>query len=157
MDLFEVLEKRKTVREFSKKLMTYKTLHKLFKVFDQIPTAGNLKAFKVMVVEGTEDKERLRVAALDQESITNAPSVIIFFANPKVSIVKYGERGQLYSIQDATIAACTFQLACTASGVASNWIGAFQNYEVLNALRKGRDLVPVCIMPIGYEKRGKTK
>lgn len=77
--------------------------------------------------------------------------MLVFCASSELSRCKYGERGKfLYCIQDATIAASYAQLAATAQGLASCWVGAFDEAAVAAVLRAPRRLRPVVIMPIGY-------
>jgi nitroreductase len=53
-------------------------------------------------------------------------------------------------VQDATIACAYAQLAATALGLATVWIGAFDEAAVRRAIDVGDDLRPVAILPIGY-------
>jgi nitroreductase len=56
----------------------------------------------------------------------------------------------LYCLQDATIA-CTFaHLAAVALGLASVWVGAFDDEGVRQAIGVGDNLLPVAILSIGY-------
>jgi len=60
-----------------------------------------------------------------------------------------GNRGkQLLSVQDATIAASYSQLAATALGLSSVWVGHFKEKAVAEILKT--KLRPVVILPIGY-------
>ena len=90
-------------------------------------------------------------AALEQTFMAQAPVVLVFCANPARSSRRYGQRGvRLYSIQDATIA-CTFSmLAATELGLATVWIGAFDDDAVRQAIRLPDALLPVAMLPIGY-------
>jgi len=56
----------------------------------------------------------------------------------------------LYCVQDATIA-CTFAiLAATALGLASVWVGAFDEDDVRRAIGAPPTHRPVAMLPIGY-------
>jgi nitroreductase len=78
-----------------------------------------------------EALRRLTRAALDQASIAQAPLALVFCAQPERSAQKCGQRGRtLFSVQDATIACAYAQLAATALGLASAWIGAFDESRV---------------------------
>lgn len=113
-----------------------------------------MQAYEIFVVESREEKEALADAALGQTSISDAPVVLVFAANPRRSAAKYGERGtELYCIQDATIAAAYTQLAATALGLGSVWIGAFDEEEMRRAIGVPQGLRPVAIIPIGYPAR----
>jgi nitroreductase len=56
----------------------------------------------------------------------------------------------LYSVQDATIA-CTFaMLAASALGLASVWVGAFDEDQVSRVISAPEEQRPVAMLPIGY-------
>ena len=70
---------------------------------------------------------------------------------PARSAMKYGRRGQdLYALQDATIAGAYAQLAATALGLGSTWVGAFHEEAVRRAVGIPAVEIPVAILPIGY-------
>jgi len=108
-------------------------------------------------VKNKENKEAVADAAFNQDFIAEAPIVLILCANQDRSAVRYGARGRdLYSIQDATIAASYAQLASTALGLGSVWIGAFDEFAVKKIISADK---PIAIIPIGYpdEKAEETK
>jgi hypothetical protein len=77
--------------------------------------------------------------------------VLVFYAIPEGSERKHGQRGAaLYCVRDATIAACYAQIAGTAQGLASRWVGAFDEAAPATALNALRQLRSVALMPIGY-------
>jgi nitroreductase len=99
------------------------------------------------LVEDSKKKEKLVKVTYGQEYV-NSSLVLVFCSNPK-RIKFMGIRGKnLLSVQDATIAASYAQLAATALGLSSVWIGHFQEKAVANILRT--KLRPVAIIPIGY-------
>lgn len=72
---------------------------------------------------------------------------LVFCSDPK-RIKFMGNRGKsLLSVQDATIAASYAQLAATALGLSSVWIGHFKEKKVAEILKT--KLRPVVILPIG--------
>lgn len=148
MDFFEVLSRRHSVREFSDRNITDSELNKVLNAADAAPSAGNLQAYEIVIIRDQQHKVALARAAYGQDFIAGAPVILVFCADPRKSAAKYGRRGsELFCIQDATIAATYAQLAATALGLATVWIGAFD--ETLVAKIVG-GLKPVCILPIGY-------
>jgi nitroreductase len=104
----------------------------------------------VYTVTDSETKQKLSKAALGQESLIQAPISLVFCAVPTRS-KKYGKRGEtLYCIQDATIATAYAQLAATALGLATCWVGAFDESEVIKTLKLPLGHRPIAILPIGY-------
>jgi nitroreductase len=149
MEFFDVVDKRHSIRAYKDKEVEEEKLRKILETANKAPSAGNLQAYEIFVVKDQNKRKALAEAAFSQDFIVDAPVVLVFCSNPTRSSWK-GKRGGLYSLQDATIAACYAQLAVTALGLSSCWVGAFSEEEVLKILGSPKGLVPICIMPIGY-------
>ncbi|MGB9703328.1 MAG: nitroreductase family protein [Candidatus Micrarchaeales archaeon] len=150
MEFFEVLKKRHSIRVFQKREIEKEKILEIMNAINSAPSAGNLQSYKVFIVRDEKKKEKLVEASFGQEFIAQAPVVFVFCALQKEN--KYGERGKrLYSLQDATIAAAYSQLAATALGLGSVWVGAFDENKVLEILGNPKDLLPIAIIPIGYK------
>lgn len=151
MDFFEVVKERRSIRTFAATPIEPEKLQTVLEAANLAPSAGNLQAYEIYMVTQPRKREALAQAAGDQEYVARAPVVLVFCAHPARSTPKYGERGaRLYSLQDATIA-CTFaMLAATASGLASVWIGAFDDEAVRQTMSMPKGIVPVAILPVGY-------
>ncbi|MCI0503646.1 nitroreductase family protein [Candidatus Micrarchaeota archaeon] len=151
MDFFETLDKRRSVRAFSDKPVDAPAAKKLLDAIMLAPSAGGLQAYKIYLVRDKSTLDALGLAANGQDCVANAPLALVFTADQKRSASKYDERGfELYSIQDATIAAAYSQLAATALGLGSVWVGGFDPLEVSRLVRAGPYEVPVAIIPIGH-------
>ena len=111
------------------------------------PSAKGLQNFKIFVVEDIKKKEKLVKATHDQEYVNS--SLVLVFCTDSKKIKFMGARGEkLLAVQDATIAASYAQLAATALGLSSVWVGHFKEREVAKVLKT--KLRPVVILPIGY-------
>ncbi|MFH1394308.1 MAG: nitroreductase family protein [Candidatus Micrarchaeota archaeon] len=151
MEFYETLDRRHSVRSFQGKEVENEKLGRILKAANCAPSAGNLQAYRIYAVSGGEKREELMMACMGQECVLQAPVLLIFVASQQESAAKYGERGaQLYSIQDATIAAAYAQLAAAAEGLGSVWVGAFDPLEVARLIDAESYEVPVAVLPIGY-------
>ena len=151
MEFYSVLKARHSVRTFEKKELSKEAVEKLIGSFLLSPSAGNLQSYKVYYTKNPALKKNLSGAALGQEFIAEAPVVFVFCADKQHAATKYAERGyELYSIQDATIAASYLQLAAAAEGLGSVWVGAFDPLEVSRLVNAEPYAVPVAIIPVGY-------
>jgi len=149
MDLFEAFEKRHSIRKFLDKEVEEEKLQRILEACNRAPSAGNLQAYRILIVKDSGKRDALSEMAGGQGAISQAPIVLIFCANPRES-GKYGERGEsLYSIQDATIATTHCLLAATALGLGTVWIGSFDEEKVKEILGL-KELKPVAIIPVGY-------
>jgi nitroreductase len=151
MDLFEAIQKRQSVRAYQSTEIPDEKLEAILSAANQAPSAGNLQAYEIYVTRDRATKRTLAKAAGNQDFLAQAPVVLIMCTHPARSAMRYGARGQrLYCMQDAAIAVAYAQLAATALGLATCWVGAFDAKGVARAVGLPRGLHPVAILPIGY-------
>lgn len=151
MQFFDVIKNRYSIRSFLNKPVEEEKIKKILETINAAPSAGNLQAYRVILVRNQKTKIELTKAALDQDFISQAPVVLVFLADPNQSAPRYGERGRsLYCLQDTTIACAYAQLVATELGLGSCWVGAFDEEAVKKVLRIKENLKPVAILPIGY-------
>ncbi len=151
MDFFEVVRTRKSIRAFAARPIEPEKLQAILEAANRAPSAGNLQAFEIYVITRRATLRALAEASLGQDFVAQAAVALAFCAHPELSFHKYGRRGtSLYSVQDGTIACTHAHLAATALGLASVWVGAFNDDAVRKAIGVGQDLLPIAILPIGY-------
>ncbi len=151
MELFETVNARQSVRAYQAKPVEQEQLEAILTTANRAPSAGNLQGYEILVVRDAATKGSLAKAALNQTSIAQAPIVLVFCADPARAGAKYGGRGEhLYCVQDATVATAYAQLAATALGLATCWIGAFPEAEVAKLLGLRAGLRPVAMLPVGW-------
>jgi nitroreductase len=150
LDFFEVIDRRFSVRSFQSAPVENRQLQAILEAANSAPSAGNLQAFEVVVIRDTGRKRQLAKASLDQSFIAEAPLALVFLANPDRNRAKYGSRGaELYSVQDTTIASTYAQLAATATGLGTCWVGAFNEDKVREIVGAPASWRPVAILPLG--------
>ncbi len=151
MDFFEVVKTRQSIRAYQDKPIEPGQLQQVLDTINCAPSAGNLQGYEVYLVTKRDVMQALARSTSGQDFITQAALALVFCAHPARSVQRYRERGTtLYCVQDATIACAYAQLAVTALGLASVWVGAFNEEAVRGAIGVGSDLRPVAFLPIGY-------
>jgi nitroreductase len=150
-DFFAVLDSRRSVRAFEPREVEEELLRRILRGVRAAPSAGNLQAFRVVVVRDVGRRRELARASLDQQFVAQAPLVLAFFQDQHRSATKYGSRGKgLYSLQDATIACAYAQLVASALGLATCWVGAFNDQAIKRILAAPAGMTPVALLPVGY-------
>lgn len=150
-DVFEVFRERRSVRRYLAKQVPEPLLREVITAATWAPSAGGLQSYHVVVVQQAERRKKLSLAAYDQEVLDKAPVVLVFLTDPDRSRVEYGDRGaNLFSVQDATIAAAYAQLAAEALGLASVWVGLFDEVRALEAIEAHPNHRPVALLALGY-------
>lgn len=150
MEFSEVLSKRKSVRAYLPDKISESDLDKIIQAANSAPSAGNLQSFKVFIVQDKAKRELLSKAAYDQDFVSEAPVCMVFCADPERSASEYGKRGrELYSIQDATIAASFAVLKAVDLGLGTVWVGAFNEFQVKDIIG-ATSVRPVAIVLMGH-------
>ncbi|HLA74718.1 MAG TPA: nitroreductase family protein [Gammaproteobacteria bacterium] len=151
-DFFEIVRYRHSVRKYQTDTpVEHEKLHGILEMACAAPSAGDLQAYRIIVVTDQNLRDALRKAADDQAFIAEAPVCLVFCSDPERSAKKFNERGKtLYALQDATIAATYAQLAIVAAGMASTWVGYFNEAEVSKILNLEKDIIPIAMLSLGY-------
>ncbi len=150
LEFREVIAKRRSVRSFKHQPVEESKLRQIFEAANVAPSAGNLQAYRVHVVRDQAKRKALSEAAYGQSFIAEAPVSLIFCADPERSSQKYGKRGSdLYCLQDATIAGVFAMLAAVDLGLATVWVGDFDETKVKQVLDV-ESMRPVAIFSVGY-------
>ena len=97
-----------------------------------------------------DKRPELSAAALNQESIANAPAVIVITAIYSRTMVKYGQRGEQYVHMEVGSASQNIYLQSVSLGLGTVFIGAFYDDQVQSALGLASEEIPLCLMPVGY-------
>jgi nitroreductase len=153
-DLFRVMSTRRSTRNFdSSRMVEQWQIDKILAAADTAPTAGNFQGFEVFYVKNKEIKKRL-VEAANNQPYVNAPVVLVFCTDPsRVKINFPSEILAKFSLQDATLAAAYSQLAASALGLSTIWIGMLDEEKVKQILQT--TLRPSSILCIGHPQKAR--
>lgn len=152
---------RVSVRSFSSQPIDEETVDFLLKCATTAPSNGNMQPWEFIVVRSKEMKEKLvRCTFLGyhsrggkhQDWIKDASVVIICCANHKRTKARYGEMGYLGSIIDVAAATQNLLVAIANLGLASCWVGGFDEEKLKDYLKIPKEVKPIGVIPIGYPK-----
>lgn len=150
-DLFHVMAQRRSTRKFDSRSVEQWKIDKILAAADTAPTAGNFQGFEVFYINDPKIKEKL-VAAANNQPYVNTPVVLVFCMNPSRVKLEFPQMIlEKFSLQDATLAAAYSQLAASALGLSSIWIGMFDEEKVKQII--GTDLRPSSLLCIGYPRQ----
>lgn len=150
MNLMDALAGRRSVRSYKEEQVSKGLILNLLKAAESAPSAGNLRARRYFVVTNPQMRKVLSMAAYSQRQVETAPHLIVVCADVSRSSGRYGDRGSLFSIQDAAAATMCLLLAAHDLGLGACWTGAFDDQIVQEALNLGKDMLPVAIISIGW-------
>jgi len=150
MDLSDVLKGRRSVRKYKSEPVPNDIVLKLIDAAENAPSAGNLRARKYIAVTRPETRKALAVAAYGQRQIESAPLIVVVCADVDRSSSRYGDRGSLYAIQDATAAAMCLLLEAYDLGLGACWNGAFDDDLARDILDLEEHMLPIALLSIGW-------
>tara|TARA_B100000029_G_scaffold53964_1_gene49002 strand:- start:1071 stop:1715 length:645 start_codon:yes stop_codon:yes gene_type:complete len=147
-EIFNVMATRRSTRKFSKNPVEMWKIDKILAAADTAPTAGNYQGFEIFYVKDEKKKDSL-VKAANNQPYVKTPVVLVFCMNPERIKLDFPKDVILkFSIQDSTLAAAYSQLAASALGLSSIWIGMFDEEKVKEII--GTSLRPTSLLCIGY-------
>ena len=148
-DFRKFLAARVSIREYGSGPVPEEDITYILDCASLAPSAGNREAWDVVVVADPELRWALMQAAYDQSHVENAGILFVVCSNYIRSMSRYGERGILYAVQDATIVCTYMMLAVHARNLAGCWTGAFDEDEIRGILDLPQHIRPVAILAVG--------
>lgn len=155
MDFDGIIESRRSIKSFKKKKADWKQAMYAIDMALKAPMAGNINTFKFIIVENSNTINR--IAELCDQLWINQAGIVVVVCSDNTPLEKlYGERGKIYSRQQAGAAIENLLLKVTDMGLSACWVGAFTD-ELLEQLLKIPEHMRIeAVIPIGYasEKPG---
>lgn len=155
MEFWEVLEKRRSVREFDPdRDVPAEMVDRLLEAATLAPTAGDRQPWHFVVIRDPTVKAAVSRTALRQGFIATAPVTIVVCGEPERSGARKGqEMAELHTVQDTSAAVQNILLAATDAGLASCWVSALREDDLRQKLGLSEVFRPLAIIPIGYAAR----
>lgn len=152
MEFTDVLKRRVSTREYNGKEIEEEKLLKILAAMQLAPTAMHAQSYKFYLKKGQKEiYEIIEEVSGQGERVRGADALIIFFADIKTCEEIFGDDCKdIYSLQDATLAAAYAQLTACDQGLATLWIGAFDEAKVKKICKTEDYLKPVAIIIFGY-------
>lgn len=155
MEFQKLLEKRKSIRNYSNKKVKIDLILKAIEAADKTPCPGNLPVLKFLIIEKPELIEGISEAC-QQRFIRNAKFIVVFCSDNEKIEIMYEERAKKYIQQHSGAAIENFLLKITEMNLASCWVGAFSELIIKKLLKIPKEIEIQAIFPIAY-KNNKIK
>ena len=156
MEFNSAVKKRKSVRDFKRKKPSFKDILEAIDAAIQGPFAGNINNLKFIIIESKDTIKDISNHT-GQKWIEDAPVVIMVASNDDNLENLYGERGRVYSRQQAGAAISTILLRLTDLGLAGCWVGAYADERIKQTLGIPEKFQIEAIIPVGYAQNPKEK
>jgi len=150
MDFDKVIEKRKSVRDFTGKVVSWKDI--LYAVDTAIkgPAAGGDLPLTFLIVEHAENIDKV-AEQCEQDWIKNASIVVLVVSDDKHLENQYGDRGRVYCRQQAGAAINTMLLKLVDLGLGACWVGSYSDAKLRRVFDIPSNKQIEAVIPVGYE------
>lgn len=143
MDVFQAIEKRRSVRTYADKPVPEDLLTKVLEAGRLAPSAKNLQPWHFIVVTDSKKREVLSHGRW-AKFLKDCPVVIVGCGDEELS-------PKWYAV-DVAIAMQQMVLAATAEGLGTCWIGSFDEAEVKSCLGIPGHQRVVAMLALGYPR-----
>ena len=152
MNIYEIIQTRRSVRSFREDLISEETLKKILEAARLAPTAQNDQNFKLVIVQDKEKRQALAKAA-DQRFIAEAPVIIVAVSLDPDDVMDSDV--PTYAM-DLAIVLDHITLAAVEEKLGTCWIGAFSQEETKKVLDIPEKYKIAGMMPLGvpYDEPG---
>ncbi len=151
MEVFDVIKKRRSIRFYTDEAIDEDKLKKLVEAATWAPSAGNIHAWNIVIVQRKGDIELIK--AVSPGMLGNATALMILCADKRKAYGKGGEVGRdVLSKMDIAIAAQNICLEATDLGLGSCIIRSFNQDAVRALLDLPENIAPELVVSLGYPR-----
>ncbi len=151
MEFDDIIKKRRSVRAFKNKTLSWRAVVEAVDAARAIPLAGNNSTVRFLTIMESDKIEKL--AEYAEQTWINQASIVVIVCSDETMLEKmYGERGRIYAHQQAGAAIMTFLYKMVDLGLAGCWVGAYDNRKIRTLFEIPENIQIEAIIPIGYEK-----
>ena len=140
MTVFDAIKNRRSVRKYKDVPVPDEKLARVLEAARIAPSAGNRQEWKFIVVRDKATRERLVDACRGQAFVGQAGSVIVACAT---------DPSRKWHMVDVAIAVDHMTLAAHEAGLATCWIGAYEEDKVKEILGIPSGIKVVVLLPVG--------
>ncbi len=155
MDFYEVIRKRRSYRKYLSEMPSDESISRILEAARLAPTWANMQGMHYIVVKDPEKVELVKKAVGQASKFTEAPMFIVGLISEKGSGM--GGNGVKYFTVDFGICFEHLILAATAEGLATCWIGWFNEKKIKKALEIPEEYRVIGLTPLGFPLKQKEE
>lgn len=147
MDVIEAIEKRRSVRVYQDKPIPEEKLKKILEAARLAPSARNCQDYQLVVVKNEKIRNKIASEATSESFIGAASVIVVAVALDPEYIMPGGIPAHPV---DIAIAVDHMTLVAVEEGLASCWIGAFNQGRIKEILGIPDRYIVVVLLSLGY-------
>ena len=149
MEFDSIIKKRRSVRSFRAKKVDWKLVLTAIDTAIQGPFAGNQNNLRFLIIESSDLIKKIS-SLTRQPWISSAPTLILVCSDDTYLEKLYGQRGQIYSRQQAGAAINTILFKLVDLGLAACWVGEYSDDILKESLKIPQHVEIEAVIAAGY-------
>jgi len=149
MDAIEVILSRRSIRKYKKKAVPKKLIDELLNAAMHAPSACNEQPWHFVIINNREVLNEVPKYHPHSYMIREAPVAIVVCVD-----LNLAEEDKVWWVQDCSAAAENILIAAQAKGLGAVWLGVYPKDDrvkgIQGLLALPQNIIPLCIIPIGY-------
>jgi nitroreductase len=150
MQVLDTIKRRRSVRLYTEQTIEEDKLTKLVEAAIWAPSAGNIYAWNLVIVQRKEDI--MLIKAVSPGMLSNPIALMILCADREKAYNKGGKEWEVLSKMDIAIAAQNICLEATELGLGSCIIRLFNQDAVRGLLDLPENMTPELVVSLGYPR-----
>lgn len=155
MDIQEIILTRRSIRDFTEKPVSEKTIKRLLEAAMYAPSARNYQPWHFIVTKDRERLDRLSEIHPYAGMLQSATAAIMVCADRNL------EPNDRYNAQNAAAATQNILLSAHEAGLGSCWLGVYPREDRMNKissfLQLPDNILPVSLIALGYPAEEKEQ
>jgi len=149
MDAIEVILSRRSIRKYKKKAVPKKLIDELLNAAMHAPSACNEQPWHFVIINNREVLNEVPKYHPHSHMIREAPVAIVVCVDLNLT-----KEDKVWWVQDCSAAAENILIAAQAKGLGAVWLGVYPKDDRVKGtqglLALPQNVIPLCIIPIGY-------
>lgn len=145
MEVFEAIQRRKSVRAFTPTPVPQETIRKILEAARLAPSAMNAQPWHFIVVTDADKRIKISKSGRFARFLKESPVVMVGCGDSKAS--------PEWHVIDVSIAMQNMVLAATGEGLGTCWIGSFDEGQVKELLKIPKHFKVVALLAMGYPRK----
>lgn len=149
MEFRDVLYSRHSTRSFTDRIITKSEIHSMLDAAIHAPNACNMQSWHYYIITDPAVKEKLEREGICAPWVAKAPVIFVICTDAGELINRFGEKGEIFALQDTAAAAENLLLCATDMGLGGCIIGAFNSEKCRTLLSVPKKQNIAMLIPIG--------
>ena len=149
MDAIEVILSRRSIRKYKKKAVPKKLIDELLNAAMHAPSACNEQPWHFVIINNREVLNEVPKYHPHSYMIREAPVAIVVCVDLNLT-----KEDKVWWVQDCSAAAENILITAQAKGLGAVWLGVYPKDDrvkgIQGLLALPQNVIPLCIIPIGY-------